>query len=202
MWFGTIAISLSGKAWLSLLVMHLMCIVVISSWVLLTFKYRPNYSIWVFVAWYMLPVIENPVISGAECLPCLDRDQQSDWSSQMQSCDPPTCICLPGLICDASMQVALVSHWLLKNPTCPAGKNLVGWKTDHCLVCAETSSRGWKNLRLGLSTAKDLQFKLCIFSWVDGTLNLEFQSAVYVCLGAKDWTILCLSNLSFKMMDW
>ena len=88
MWFGATAITLSGKAWLSLLIMHLMCIVVFSSWALLTFKYRPNYYIWVFMTWYTLPVIENQVISGAECSPCLHRDQQSAWSSQMQLCDP------------------------------------------------------------------------------------------------------------------
>lgn len=88
MWLGTIAITLSGKARLSLLIMHLMCIVVISSWALLTFKYRLNYYIWVFMTWYTLPVIENQVISGAECCSCLNRDGQSDWSSQMQLCGP------------------------------------------------------------------------------------------------------------------
>lgn len=99
------------------------------------------------------------------------------------------------------VQGVLVSHWLLKDATWNAQKSLLRQKNRSLLNMPCTRK---PPPRLDLPSARELQFKLCIFSWGGGTLTLEFHASVSVlavCLGTNYWNILCFSDLIYRMME-
>lgn len=104
------------------------------------------------------------------------------------------------------VQWVFVSHLLLKDPTWNAQKSLLRQKIDPCWISCILVNllHRLKSLWLDLPSARDLQFKLCIFPWVGGTLTLEFHASVSVlavCLGTNYWNILCFSDLIYRMME-
>ena len=104
---------------------------------------------------------------------CLTGDHQFDWSScshvTPHPCSSPwadlRCFSASGICFPLIVEKSHSSCW--KEP---------GWIKDQILAeyVGINLLHRLKNLWLGLPIAKDLQFKLYIFTWVDGTLNLEF----------------------------
>lgn len=79
-------------------------------------------------------------------------------------------------------------------------------KIDPCWICCVLLNllHRLESLWLDLPSARELQFKLCIFPWGGGTLTLEFRASVSVlavCLGTNYWNILCFSDLIYRVME-